>query len=59
MMCKLISIILVSNGAQEDIRPMNIAAVRSVPCSASKRSSNGAKAKVLRRAWRKPRCIRG
>ena len=58
-MCKLTSIFLVSSGAQEDIRPMNIAAVRSVPCSASKRSSNGVKAKVLRRAWMKPKCIRG
>ena len=49
----------ICNGTQENTRPMNIAAVRSVPCSASKRSSNGANAIVLRRAWKKPRCMRG
>lgn len=42
-----------------NIRPRNIANVNSVPWSASNLSSRGTRAIVLRKAWRKPRWIRG
>lgn len=42
-----------------DERPANIAPLNSVPCSASNLSSSGTSASVLKRAWRKFRCMRG